>query len=147
MRQLKCKPVLIAGLLSMGLTAGIDAGAHHSFAAEFDGDKPVRLIGTITKIEWTNPHSWLYLDARRRGTVTNWEVEFGAPNVLEDRGLKKADLQPGSQVHVRGYRAKNRGPSAYGVTVTLSDGRSFRTGGVDCPEAGNAGEALSLPGR
>jgi hypothetical protein len=144
-RRWAIRVVLALGVAALG--SAPDAKAHHAFAAEYDAERPIDLTGVVTELKWTNPHSWLYLDARRRGTVTNWEVEFGAPNVLEDRGLKKADLQPGSQVHVRGYRAKNRGPSAYGVTVTLSDGRSFRTGGVDCPEAGNTGLGLALPGR
>jgi uncharacterized protein DUF6152 len=144
-RRSALRVVLAAGLA--GLAGAPDAWAHHAFAAEYDAERPIDLTGVVTELRWTNPHSWLYLDARRRGTVTNWEIEFGAPNVLEDRGLKKADLQPGSQVQLRGYRSKNRGPQAYGVTVRLSDGRVFRTGGVDCPEAGNGGQALSLPGR
>ena len=93
------------------------------------------LSGTVTKARWTNPHSWLYFDVKGPdGSVTNWGVEFGAPNNLEGNGLKKADLQAGAKVHIQGYRSKNGGPFGYSVTVTLEDGRTFKTGGAqDAP--------------
>lgn len=105
--------------------------AHHAFAAEFDADQPLELKGSVTKIKWVNPHSWLYLDVKGPdGKVTNWGVEFGTPNALSRKGLTKADLPIGSVVHVKGYKAKNGGPYGYSVSVTLPDGRTIQTGGA-----------------
>lgn len=119
--------------------------AHHAFSAEFDADKPLDLEGTVTKIRWVNPHSWLYFDVKEKdGTSTNWGVEFGAPNQLANAGLTKADVAPGTPVHIKGYKAKNGGPFGYSVTITLNDGRVFKTGGAqDSPAsaAANAGGA------
>jgi hypothetical protein len=136
----RCFPKSLGSLLpiaaAISLLAGaVPAFAHHAFAAEYDADKPLDLDGTVTKARWTNPHSWLYLDVLGKdGGVTNWGVEFGAPNNLEGAGLKKADLQPGTRVHVKGYRSKNGLNYGYSVTLTLGDGRSFRTGGAqDAP--------------
>jgi uncharacterized protein DUF6152 len=111
--------------------------AHHAFAAEFDADKPIDLNGTVTKVKWVNPHSWLYFDVKGAdGAVTNWGVEFGTPNALARKGLAKTDLPIGAPVHVKGYRSKNGGAFGYSVTLTLADGRSFQTGGAqDTPGA------------
>ena len=126
-------------LLLMTATA-VPTWAHHAFAAEFDADKPIDLEGTVTKIKWVNPHSWLYFDvADKDGQTTNWGVEFGAPNQLARIGLTKADVVPGAKVHIKGYLAKNGGPYGYSVTVTLADGRTFQTGGAqDAPSAAAA---------
>lgn len=109
--------------------------AHHAFAAEYDSDKPIVVTGTVTKAKWVNPHSRLFLDVKNPdGTITNWGFEFGAPNSLSRDGLKKADLKPGTQVHIQGFRSKNGGPYGYSVVLTLADGRSFRTGSApDAP--------------
>lgn len=105
------------------------ASAHHAFAAEFDATKPLDLTGTVTRVRWVNPHSWLYFDVTdANGNVTNWGVEFSTPNGLARLGLTKADVVAGTPVHVQGYRAKNGGPFGYSVTVTLLDGRAFQTG-------------------
>lgn len=107
------------------------ASAHHAFAAEFDADKPLDLKGTVTRVKWVNPHSWLYFDVKGPdGSVTNWGVEFGTPNGLAQKGLKKTDLPIGTVVHVKGYRSKNGGPFGYSVTLTLPDGRTIQTGGA-----------------
>ena len=133
-------PVVAAALpiiASLGLLVGaVPALAHHAFAAEYDGDKPIDLTGVVTKARWVNPHSWLYFDVKGSdGTVTNWGVEMGAPNALAGKGLLKTDLQPGAAIHVTGYRAKNGGPYGYAVAVTLPDGRTFQTGGAqDVPQ-------------
>lgn len=124
--------VLAAGSLLVGSS---QVSAHHAFAAEFDADKPLDLKGKVTKIKWVNPHSWLYFDVTdAKGAVTNWGVEFGAPNQLAKIGLQKTDVAPGTEVHIRGFLAKNGGPYGYSVIVTLPDGREFQTGGAqDAP--------------
>lgn len=129
--------VLAAGYLLAGSS---QVSAHHAFAAEFDADKPLDLKGKVTKIKWVNPHSWLYFDVTdAKGAVTNWGVEFGAPNQLAKIGLKKTDVAPGTEVKIRGYLAKNGGPYGYSVIVTLPDGREFQTGGAqDAPSARTA---------
>lgn len=125
------------------LASPAPVSAHHAFAAEFDADKPIDLKGTVTKIKWVNPHSWLYFDVTEPGgKVTNWGVEFGAPNQLAKLGLTKTDVAPGTAVHIRGYLAKNGGPYGYSVIVTLPDGRKFQTGGAqDAPAATTASVA------
>jgi hypothetical protein len=133
-----CKYVAI-GVVSLGfLATAVPALAHHAFAAEYDGDKPLDLSGVVTKARWVNPHSWLYFDVTAAdGTVTNWGVELAAPNALNSKGLAKADLVPGAQVHVKGFLSKNGGAFGYAVSVTLPDGRSFQTGGApNTPGAG-----------
>jgi hypothetical protein len=107
------------------------ANAHHAFAAEYDGDKPLDLAGTVTKARWVNPHSWLYFDVPGAdGKVTNWGVELAAPNALASKGLDKSDLAPGAAIHVKGFLSKNGGPFGYAVTIQLADGRVFQTGGA-----------------
>ena len=127
-------PVLATALsLTTLFSAGAPSAAyaHHAFAAEFDADKPIDLKGTVTKVKWVNPHSWLYFDVKGGdGAVTHWGVEFGTPNALARVGLTKADVAIGTQVHIKGYRSKNGGPVGYSVTLTLADGRSFQTGGA-----------------
>jgi hypothetical protein len=132
---------LLATVAGLGLAAAaLPTLAHHAFAAEYDGDKPIDLSGVVTKARWVNPHSWLYFDVKGSdAAVTNWGVELGAPNALAGKGLQKTDLQAGAAIHVKGYRAKNGGPYGYAVTVTLGDGRTFQTGGAqDVPQQGAA---------
>ena len=126
--------------VTAALILGTAAHAHHAFAAEYDGEKPIDLTGVVTKARWVNPHSWLYFDVKGSdGAVTNWGVEMGAPNALATKGLQKTDLQAGAEIHVKGYRAKNGGAFGYAVTVALKDGRTFQTGGAqDVPPPGGA---------
>jgi hypothetical protein len=105
------------------------AAAHHSFAAEFDGSKPVRLVGKITRIEWTNPHSYFYLDvADDKGNVTNWACEGASPLALTRRGWKKGDLKLGDTIVVDGYRARDGSHFINARRVTFPDGRSLDSG-------------------
>ena len=94
----------LAILLGTALAGAMPAMAHHAFAAEYDSEKPVDLTGTVTAAKWVNPHSRLSVDVKNAdGSVTNWGFEFGAPNALEGRGLTKADLKPGAEVHIKGF--------------------------------------------
>lgn len=140
MRNIIVSKSLVSVAAALCVLTSTPARAHHAFAAEFDADKPIDLKGTVTKVKWVNPHSWLYFDVTDAGgKVTNWGVEFGAPNQLAKIGLKKTDVTPGTQVHIRGYLAKNGGPYGYSVIVTLADGRKFQTGGAaDAPVATTA---------
>ncbi|HEY0340615.1 MAG TPA: DUF6152 family protein [Steroidobacteraceae bacterium] len=117
---------------------GVPASAHHAFAAEYDAEKPVELKGTLTKIEWINPHSFIYLDVKdSSGNVQNWKVEFGGPNALLRRGLRKSDFPLGGEVDVKGYRAKSGKLAVIAATAKLPDGRTLFTG---TEGSGNPGE-------
>ena len=124
--------ILVGGVLLSTLTAR----AHHSFAAEFDINQPITLTGVLTKMEWVNPHGWIYIDVKEAdGKVTNWAIEAGGPTALLRRGLRKTDFPTGLEVKVEGYRAKSGAPKANGRTVTLKDGRNFFLGASDTPGA------------
>ena len=113
--------LLAAGILVAG---GGSLAAHHSFAAEFDASKAIRLNGTLTKVEWTNPHIYFYLDVKdESGNVVHWTCESGAPGALSRRGWKRGDLTLGDTVVVDGYRAKNGANMIDARRVTLPDGR------------------------
>jgi hypothetical protein len=100
------------------------ARAHHSFAAEFDGSKSIRITGTLTKIEWTNPHAYFYVDVKdEQGNVVNWGCEAGAPGALSRRGFKKGDIKIGDALIVDGYQAKDASHIMDARRVTLPDGR------------------------
>jgi hypothetical protein len=103
--------------------------AHHSFDAEFDRTKPVKLTGSVTKVEWGNPHIWVFIDVKEsNGTVSNWGVEGGAPNALFRNGWRKDSLKLGDVVTVEGSRAKDGSLRANANRVTLPDGRRVFAG-------------------
>lgn len=120
-------PILLA---SAALTSGIPLFAHHSFAAEFDDQKPVKMTGVITKVEWQNPHIWFYLDVKNAdGTNTNWGFAGGAPGQLMRRGITKDQLKIGETVVVEGFRSKDGSNNASGGRLTFPDGRNVLTAG------------------
>lgn len=111
------------------MATGVPVVAHHAFAAEFDGTKPVTLKGKVTRMDWINPHAWLYLDVRMPdGKVVNWGVEGGAPNALLRRGWNKNSVMPGAEVTVEGFRAKDGSNRANGRQVTMADGKKLFIG-------------------
>lgn len=98
--------------------------AHHSFAAEFDRDQAMKVTGTVTKVEWTNPHIWIYVDVKNPdGTVTNWAFQGGPPSYLTRSGWSKSDLKSGDTINIQGFRAKDGSNHAAGGQITLPDGR------------------------
>jgi len=104
--------------------------AHHAFQAEFDDTKPVTLKGKVTKMEWINPHAWIHIEVvGDDGKVTNWMVECGSPNIMLRRGFTKESLEFGTELEVKGYRAKNGSNRANGSSVTFRDGRRLFVGG------------------
>ena len=111
------------------LATAAPAVAHHAFSAEFDATKPVRLRGTITKMEWINPHSWMHVDVSNDdGTVDSWMIEAGPPGALVRRGWKKDSVKPGTEVLVEGYQALDGEMRANGRDVTLPDGTKLFAG-------------------
>ena len=119
-----CIPVVILSLCALPL------GAHHAFAAEFDVDKPVKVKGTVTKVEWVNPHAWLYVDVKDAdGKVVNWHFELGPPNALFRLGWKKDSIPTGTEVSITGFRAKSQETVANGRSIILPDGRELFSGG------------------
>jgi hypothetical protein len=136
------RALVLGGLiLAIGiLVAPAPTAAHHSFAAEFDADKPIELTGIVTKVEWTNPHVWFYINVRGEdGKVTNWGAEMGPPHGLQRSGWRRETLAIGTEVTVNGSLAKNGSSrvNARSVTMTATGGRPGQTLDANSSQNGN----------
>ena len=120
---------LRSAVMILALAIASPALAHHSFAAEYDTSKPIAITGTVTKVEWTNPHARFYLDVKEPdGSTTNWAFELGSPNLLIRYGFTRDLLKIGSEVTVEGFQAKDASKVANTKTVKLPDGKVMSAG-------------------
>ena len=123
------RTVISAAATAALLLTTIPAEAHHSFAAEFDAKQPITLRGTVTRVEWINPHTWIHIDVKDSdGKVIEWMIEGGTPNTLLRNGLDRKSLPAGTEIVVDGYRAKSGLNRANGRDITLADGRKLFLG-------------------
>ena len=123
-------------LLNVGATPAL---AHHAFNSEFDAAKPVKLTGTVKKMEWINPHSWLTIDVKRTdGTIETWEIEAGAPNAMFRRGFNRNSLPIGTEVVVNGFQAKDGRKRANGRDISFPDGKKLFMGSSGTGAPGDA---------
>jgi hypothetical protein len=139
MRTRQSPLVLLLGGAALLAAASAQVAAHHAFGAEFDANRPVLLRGTVTKVEWVNPHAWIHLEITKSdGSKEPWMVEGGTPNTLLRRGINKNSLLPGTEIIVDGYQSKDRSNRANGRDVTLPDGRKLFLGssGTGAPRDG-----------
>jgi len=134
------RTTLAAGIVCAGLLrAAAPVVAHHAFSAEFDEKRPIRLEGTVTRMEWINPHAWIYLDVKKPdGTTEQWKIEGGTPNALFRRGFTKDSLKAGTAIVVSGYQAKDGSLKGNGRDLTFPDGRKLFLGssGTGAPNDG-----------
>ena len=130
---------VVAVAATVLMAAGAALSAHHSFAAEFDSEKPIQLRGTVVRVEWINPHTWIHIDVKEPdGKVARWMIEGGTPNTLLRRGLTRDTLPAGTEIMVDGYRAKNGSNRANGRDLMFTDGRKLFLGssGTGAPKDG-----------
>ena len=121
--------VAFAGLGLLWVGTPVSISAQHVFVAEFDANSPIQMKGTVTKMEWVNPHVWVHIDVKASdGTVEQWAIEVGTPSVLFRRGFTRDSLLPGRKIVIDGYQAKDRSNRANGKDFTFSDGRKMFVG-------------------
>jgi hypothetical protein len=124
------RTTMSAALAVVGFAALVPAlAAHHAFSAEFDAKKPIKLHGTVSKVEWVNPHAWIHIHViRENGKAENWMIEGGTPNALFRRGITRESLKAGTEIVVAGFRAKDGSNRANGRDLTLADGHKLFLG-------------------
>jgi hypothetical protein len=130
----------VVGLLIVMFLGTTRLSGHHAFSAEFAADKPIKLQGIVSKVEWTNPHVWIHIDVKRPdGKVETWGIEGGAPNALMRRGFRKTSLPIGSSIVVEGYRAKDGSLKANGRDLTMASGEKLFMGSSGTGAPGGSG--------
>jgi len=123
-------PIKLGIFFAIMAAVALPLAAHHAFAAEFDVNQPVKVRGSVTKVEWVNPHAWIYVDVKGPdGQVVNWHFELGPPNALFRLGWKKDAIPTGTQVEITGFRAKNGENVGNGRSIILPDGKELFSGG------------------
>ena len=125
---MKTKLMTTFAIAAAAMVMSLPVSAHHSFSAEFDSKKEVTLNGRVVKMDWVNPHAWLYIDVDRNGKTERWAVEFGSPNVLFRNGWKRDSLPEGTRVIVKGFASKDGSQRANSRGVEFPDGRKLDTG-------------------
>ena len=137
---MRTKQLLALAIVGLLFAVSVPVLAHHAFGAEFDPNRPLILRGTVTKVEWVNPHTWIHIEVTGDdGTKEAWMVEGGTPNTLLRRGVNKQSLLPGTEIVVDGYQSKDRSNRANGRDVTFPDGSKLFMGssGTGAPRDGS----------
>jgi hypothetical protein len=133
------KKIATASGLALGCLVSAQSNAHHAFGAEFDANAPLTLRGSVTRIEWVNPHAWFHIEVTNaEGEKEAWRIEGGTPNTLLRRGINKRSIAIGTEIVVEGYQAKDRTNSANGRNITLANGKKMFMGssGTGAPDDG-----------